>query len=128
MNDPTTSKPAIYIAGPMTGYPDWNFPAFADAAKVLRGFGWAVINPGENIGGDTEQPSPWYMRLDLGMILAVADAIALLPGWRESRGARTEAAVAQAIGIDIYEVNLGDGPYLVPVEGIDFKVKKVHHA
>ncbi|WP_319942079.1 DUF4406 domain-containing protein [Pseudomonas quasicaspiana] len=37
----------IYISGPMTGLPDFNFPAFAAEANRLRGLGFDVVNPAE---------------------------------------------------------------------------------
>ena len=40
-------KPTIYIAGPMRGYEDGNFPAFDRQARVLEEQGWIVINPAE---------------------------------------------------------------------------------
>lgn len=39
--------PCLYIAGPMTGYSDFNDPAFFDAAQVLQGAGYATINPAD---------------------------------------------------------------------------------
>lgn len=38
----------IYIAGPMTGLPDNNYPAFHEAAARLRKRCWHVENPAEN--------------------------------------------------------------------------------
>ncbi len=35
----------IYIAGPMTGIPCFNFPAFNYAERVLQQDGWTVHNP-----------------------------------------------------------------------------------
>ena len=43
-------KQTIYIAGPMTGLPDLNFPTFHTEAARLRSLGHEVINPAE-IGG-----------------------------------------------------------------------------
>ena len=37
----------IYVAGPMTGHPELNFPAFHAAATELRALGHHVENPAE---------------------------------------------------------------------------------
>lgn len=37
----------IYVSGPMTGKPEFNYPAFNAAAKRLRDEGHFVINPAE---------------------------------------------------------------------------------
>jgi hypothetical protein len=37
----------VYIAGPMRGYPNFNFPAFDAAAKRGRDLGYVVISPAE---------------------------------------------------------------------------------
>lgn len=86
----------IYIAGPMTGLPEYNYPAFHAAAAKLRAIGYEVENPAEN----PEQPS-WqhYMRLAVRQ-LASCDAVALLPGWEHSRGAKEEFRLAQVLGIE----------------------------
>jgi hypothetical protein len=36
-----------YIAGPMTGLPEFNFPAFHAAAASLRARGFEVENPAQ---------------------------------------------------------------------------------
>ena len=92
---------SIYIAGPMTGCKDYNYPAFNAAAKELRADGWDVVNPAElgNSFGTPEELNnnqPLLKRLIAIELQAVADcdAIYLLPGWHESRGATTEFGVA----------------------------------
>jgi len=92
----------IYIAGPMTGYPDHNFPAFCEAAKRFREAGWEVVNPAENFGGDTSLPREAYMRCNIAAI-AQCDAIAMLPGWQNSRGATLERDVAIECGLALYD-------------------------
>ncbi|MBF3131496.1 DUF4406 domain-containing protein, partial [Pseudomonas aeruginosa] len=38
----------IYLAGPMTGLPEHNFPAFHAEAARLRSLGYQVENPAEH--------------------------------------------------------------------------------
>lgn len=100
----------IYISGPMTGYPDCNFAAFHGAAERLARAGWKVFNPAENFGGRKDLPREAYLRLDLAM-LAQCEAIALLPGWEDSRGAKLEYAVARELGCEVI-----DAVTLLPME------------
>lgn len=87
----------IYIAGPMTGLPHFNYPTFNAAAERLRALGFEVENPAEN-------PEPhcgsWlgYMRMALRQ-LALCDGVALLPGWQDSRGARIEQQLSMQLGL-----------------------------
>jgi hypothetical protein len=98
-----------YLAGPMSGIPQFNFPAFYEAAAQLRALGWDIISPAEI--DDTEDEgaalksvdgSPESAKRSWGDFLArdvklIADggitAIVFLPGWTDSRGARLEATV-----------------------------------
>ncbi len=93
----------VYIAGPMTGIPDWNFPAFNAAAKKWRIAEYRVINPAENFDGDTTLPYADYLRCDLQQILTAATIVAFLPGWEKSKGARLEYEVARALGLELYD-------------------------
>jgi nucleoside 2-deoxyribosyltransferase len=89
----------VYLSGPMTGLPDSNFPAFRRYAARLRAEGFEVISPAELHVGDGG-PLTWeqYLRKDLRELLT-CDAIALMPGWENSRGANLEAHVARALGM-----------------------------
>lgn len=104
----------IYIAGPMTGKPDWNYPAFFDADEWLGSIGIEAINPakadGETLAealgqaGAVDAPTkPWteYLRQALVQV-AGADGMLLLPGWQESKGARLEVHVAKQLGMPLY--------------------------
>lgn len=110
----------VYIAGPMTGFPEYNFPAFHEAARVWRSQGHDVVNPAEmdeqldgfNPKADAAKPHEVYMRRDLPALCG-CDAVALLPGWRDSKGARNEVAVARMCGLDLYEVDQCDGRWRV---------------
>ena len=87
----------IYIAGPMTGLPDLNFPAFHAAAVRLRGLGHTVINPAE-INSNPDADWADCMRKDIAE-LVTCDAVALLLGWSNSRGATLERHIASALGM-----------------------------
>lgn len=94
----------VYLAGPMSGYKDFNFPAFHAAADEWRQAGWDVLNPAETFGGDTSRTYADYMREDLALLLK-ADAIAFLPGWRQSKGAMFEHGVAMMLGLEMYDAH-----------------------
>jgi hypothetical protein len=107
-------RKTIYIAGPMRGIPQFNFPAFDAAAARFLAAGYAVINPADlDRAADPERAvttdeqatanSHVYARRDLLAILDHADAIALLPGWAKSVGATAEYHVAKWLGLDIYD-------------------------
>lgn len=85
----------VYLAGPMTGLQEMNYPAFHAEAARLRALGLRVENPAEN----PEQPS-WrdYMRKAIAQ-LVTCEVIALLPGWENSRGAVMEQDIAQNLGM-----------------------------
>lgn len=92
---------AWYIAGQMTGYQDFNYPAFNAAAAQLRAMGYRVENPAEN----PEQPD-WqgYMRAGITQLMRCG-GIAMLPGWQQSRGASLEHFIAQRLGLQIVTVD-----------------------
>lgn len=89
----------IYVAGPMTGLPDFNFPAFHAAADRLRSLGHHVENPADHGVIDGHEWAD-YMRMDIGQ-LVTCDAIFLLPGWEKSKGATLERHIAQALGMPV---------------------------
>lgn len=97
----------IYIAGPMTGLPELNFPAFHRAASFLRAAGHTAINPAEIV---TDQTAKWEdcMRADIAQ-LVTCDAVMLLPGWEKSRGARLEHTIATALGMEVTELATEQG-------------------
>ena len=96
----------IYIAGAMTGLPLKNFPAFMKAAKDLRKAGYKVVNPAEL---ETIKPicTTWEqcLRRDLIHILGKCYAIAMLSGWKRSRGAQLEASMARQLDMQVHSVN-----------------------
>ena len=88
----------IYISGPMSGIENLNRDMFDEAESLLRECGENPINP-HNF---PEQKSyEDYLLLDLEMIAMAADAIALLPGWENSPGAKKELKTAMELGLEV---------------------------
>lgn len=118
-------KKKVYIAGPMTGYDRFNFPAFDTAAYTLRKQGLVVFSPADNDRALLEKDSSWLpseddhlddwrtwstpgapslrrmLGDDLHWIAMYADSIYMLKGWERSNGARAEHALAVALGLEI---------------------------
>lgn len=108
----------IYLAGPMRGYPNFNFPAFDYAAGKLRAQGHEVFSPAErdrtvhgdkleqNATGNEDEAASNVgfslreaLKADMVYICDFAEGIALLPGWEKSSGANAENALAVALGL-----------------------------
>lgn len=102
------TKPRIYVAGPMTGIPEYNYPAFLRAAQRLRDKGFAVLSPldvdKEIVPGASKPAWEWYMRRTIKMLMD-ADAVALLPDWESSKGAVIEWELARTLGMDIRPIH-----------------------
>jgi hypothetical protein len=92
----------FYLSGPMSGIPESNFPAFQEAAHRLREMGYEVISPAEI---NSEQGLPWetYLKADIKG-LCDCDAVALLPGWENSKGAHLEMHIAHRCGMKIMRI------------------------
>lgn len=88
----------LYIAGPMTGLPGFNFPEFDRAQADLEELGYAVLNPARH--GHSRYGWVWedYLRQALKDVLN-STGVALLPNWEDSKGARLEFHVATSVGI-----------------------------
>ena len=111
----------IYIAGPMRGIPEFNFPAFYAAEELLKNQGHEPFNPARrdndthgtdiskgNVTGDESIAAAQHgfnlreaLGADLAYITGTADAVALLPGWENSKGAIAERATAVALGLEV---------------------------
>lgn len=91
----------VYIAGPMSGLPGYNYDAFDEAAEDWQEKGWAVHNPASSFNRSLEIPYRLYMQAAIALLVQ-ADAIAMLPGWEDSKGAKMEALIAQRLGLPFY--------------------------
>lgn len=99
MISPATHR-IVYVSGPISGQPGGNRRAFASAATRLRHQGYIVVSPHElGIGG-----GDWgtAMRRCLAELVR-CDAVAVLPGWRRSRGATIEAHLARQLGMPVVD-------------------------
>lgn len=101
----------LYVSGPMTGHPEFNYPAFEKATQRLRDAGYEVVSPHEidrEAGVDITKPFTHEdriaaMKRDLIAVLE-SDGVATLSGWFGSTGAFAEVAAAQSIGLDTHPV------------------------
>ena len=96
------ARNSVYICGKMSGIKDFNHPAFNAKAAELRARGEDVINPAEfdaEIGPD--QSWDTYLRRDLVLLAERCNAIVLLPGWEDSKGAQLEHYVGMQLGMTI---------------------------
>ncbi len=102
----------------MSGIKHFNFPAFDAAANDLRSQGIIVISPTDldrEAGFDPYTlPDDWdwnvypgTLRIDAFLrdmhAIATCDSIHLLPDWQDSKGARAERAVAEWVGLGVFE-------------------------
>lgn len=114
----------IYLAGKMTGLPHFGFADFYEAAEYLRAQGHEVYSPAErdietfgeafaasNVAGDVGQAERDFgfslrdaLADSLLYICEDADAVAVLPNWKSSRGAKAEVATALALGLKVIEL------------------------
>lgn len=117
--DPGPRKRRVYIAGPMRGYPKFNFPAFDAARDLALNMGYDPISPADldrenGIHEDTVIPPEQeaertreFVRRDIDALLSLraenGDAIALLPGWARSTGALAEFWVARWLGLKVLD-------------------------
>lgn len=89
----------LYVSGPMTGLPEFNYPAFHDAKARLLAAGYEVTSPADlPIRDDWEWVD--YILIDIDAVFAV-DGIATLDGWETSKGARIERRIAERRDIPV---------------------------
>ncbi len=103
----------VYLAGPMSGYPMYNFPMFDSYRNYLLLRGYEVISPADldrAAGWDPEKhPANPPDARDCAKrdveAICKCDAIFVMPGYKDSRGCTMELAVAKFIGIPVHELD-----------------------
>lgn len=89
----------LYLSGPMSGCPEYNYPEFARVAGLLREAGYMVWSPHENgLPADAEWGQ--HMRADIAALMQCA-AVATLDGYGKSRGALIEINLARDLGMPV---------------------------
>ena len=111
---------SCYIAGPMRGLPQLNFPLFIEAEKKLKNRGWITFNPATifDLNEDNRDQRRFVRRFTHIIIneLRDGDAIIMLPGWENSDGARAERRVGIWCGLHILTIEealASSGPSVV---------------
>jgi len=115
----------IYLAGPMTGYKHHNVDAFRAYQRYWQALGWIVETPfeannrvweryhGRPFAPETDSVDYGHWMLpeifaeDIATVCRV-QAVALLPGWQKSEGAKRELAIATLLNKPIYDALTGE--------------------
>ena len=90
-------KPSVYISGIITGDPGY-MAKFRGEEERLRSLGYRPVNPAGIVPADV--PREKAMRAAVRAMLQ-CEGVSLLPGWQRSKGARIEANLACALGLDV---------------------------
>lgn len=149
-----STKPTLYMAGPMTGIPQFNFPAFFAAAEDLRKLGYTIVSPAEmdmeigvtalaspdgklkaSLDGNQAKTDDGYtfgdfLARDVKVIADKVDGVVCLPGWENSKGARLEVYVSLISNKPVFTYVPSADPLPISFETAAGKVKvrPQHHA
>lgn len=99
--EPKKEAKKVYISGPMTGLPNFNREAFAEAERWCLMNGLSPFNPGwMTFSEDSAFTYEEILQIDLAA-LSVCDTILLLPGYEKSNGAKVELEMALRLGLKV---------------------------
>lgn len=112
----------LYLAGPMTWIPQFNFPTFECWSSDLRRAGFTVVSPHEADPGETREIAwasvdgdPSVLPLFDGPVetavrnvfgIGECDGVALIDGWYKSSGTVHEIATANRFQIPVAPVEM----------------------
>ena len=123
-------RPRAYIAGPMRGYPMFNWPAFKLATKLWKIYGYDITSPADmdeaedgldpiadpakaddQVASYGREMVDKIVRRDIEVVMDLdaerGDCLLMLPGWRESTGAMAEYSLAKWRGLVRYDALTG---------------------
>lgn len=98
----------VMLSGPMSGYADYNKPAFYAVEKLLRSIGFTkIVNPASfTIDFECSEEEIWKQGIRQSIkALADCDAILYLEGHEKSRGAQIEKYIAEKLGLENLNVS-----------------------
>lgn len=107
----------IYLAGPMRGIANYNFPAFDAARGLLVDLGHEVVSPADldRASGFVDERGGRVLTTEAFSIeaalrqdfraITTCDAVAFLPGWERSSGSLAERRVATEVGCELWRVD-----------------------
>ena len=98
----------LYLAGPMSGLPQHNYPAFHRWAAAIRGMGHFVCNPAELNPINVSYGQA--LSVDLAWIIAHAEGVVFMDGWDNSKGCAVEHALARALDLPVFFCCRGAAP------------------
>lgn len=128
----------LYLAGPMTGIPKFNFPAFFAAQKTLENLGYEIVSPAEmdledvgdmalssedgklNSNGTVETGHTFgdFLARDVKIVADIVAGVVCLPGWEKSKGARLEVFVCLISDKPVYAYTPNRPHGMTPIDFI----------
>lgn len=138
------SKEFLYLGGPMTHYPQLNFPRFNEVAKILRARGYNIVSPSELDDSEAEIAAlasldgedSIYGGFGWSDFLARDIVICSMPyclgaifieGWENSEGASLESYVIDRLGKPCYVYDDSSGTPILTVVSRDEALRHAVH-